>query len=118
MCPEALPTRFGTFEPLQHRLDSNDESFLKMWEEVSNVEYGDLFFWSAKRPCFGGNISFPDKRDKFRPPGAERSIHLSMDFDKRALHADAAWCETIVQLFVELARKLKAFYASGMCNEM
>ena len=44
VCPEALPTRFGTFEPLQHRLDSNDESFLKMWEEVSNVEYGDLFF--------------------------------------------------------------------------
>ena len=68
---------------------------------------------SAKRPCFGGNISFPDKRDKFRPPGAERSIHLSMDFDGRALHADAAWCETIVQLFVELARKLKAFYAIG-----
>ena len=36
-----------------------------------------------------------------------------MDFDGRALHADAAWCETIVQLFVELARKLKAFYAIG-----
>jgi hypothetical protein len=111
ICPEAVPTRFGTFEPLQHSLDSDDGSFLKMWEEVSDVDHGDSFFWNAKRPCFGGNISFPDKQDKFRPPRAERSIHLSMDFDGRALHADAAWCETIVRLFLELARTLESFYA-------
>ena len=113
LCPEGLPTRFGTFEPLQHRLDADDESFLKMWEEVSEVEYGDSFFWNAKRPCFEGSVFFPDKRDKFKPSRAERSIHLSMDFDGRALHAHAGWCETIVRLFVELARALGSFYAIG-----
>jgi len=113
VCPEALPVRFGTFEPLQHRFDSDDEPFQEMWKEVSEVEYGDSFFWSAKRPCFGGSIFFPDKRDKFRPSHVARSIHLSMDFDGRALHGDTGWCETIVRLFLEVARTLGSFYAIG-----
>lgn len=112
LCPEALPTRFGTFEPLQHRMDQNGESFLSVWEEVSRVEYGDMFFWKSKSPFYGGHISFPDQREPSKV-GAKRAIHMSIDIDGRALDTEPAWCETVVKLFGELARKLRAFYGLG-----
>ena len=105
---------FGTFEPLQHRLGSNDdEPFIELWKELSGVQWGDSFFWRAKSPCFGGHLSFPDQRDQYKPERAERALHLSMDFDGRALRADARWCETTVRLFSEVAESLRAFYAVG-----
>lgn len=112
ICPEALPSRFGTFEPLQHRIDPEGESFVNVWEEVSSVEYGDMFFWKTKRPFFDGYVSFPDKREP-RIIGEKRAIHLALSIDGRALDAEPAWCETVVKLFVELARKLRAFYGLG-----
>jgi hypothetical protein len=111
-CPEALPTRFGTFEPLQHRMETNGESFVSVWEEVSRVEYGDMFFWKTKSPFYGGDISFPDQREP-RLAGVKRAIHFSMSVDGRALDAEPAWRETVVRLFVELARRLRAFYGVG-----
>ena len=112
-CPEAVPTRFGTFEPLQHRLGSDDESFVNVWKEVGSVTYGDMFFWKSKSPSYGGSASFPDQRDRFRPAGVERAICLSVDFDGRALDTNPAWCETVVNLFLEVARQLRAFYGHG-----
>lgn len=113
-CPEALPTRFGTFEPLQNRLESgDDEPFLRMWDECRAVEYGDMFFWKAKSPFYGGHVSFPDFRDKFRPPSVERAIEISLSIDGRAIHADNRWCETVVTLFGAIASRLRAFFGMG-----
>jgi hypothetical protein len=113
ICPEALPTRFGTCEPPQHRLETDEELFIGTWESANAVEWGDSFFWRSKSPCYGGHICFPDRRDQYKPEGAERAVHLSMNLDGRALTADSRWCETVVSLTLELARKLKAFYALG-----
>ncbi|HKE60285.1 MAG TPA: hypothetical protein VKB46_26415, partial [Pyrinomonadaceae bacterium] len=111
-CPEAAPRRFGTFEPLQHRLGSDDESFLSVWNEVSRVEYGDMLFWKSQSPCYGGDIVFPNRKHD-PPPGAKLRIHLSLSFDGRALLAMPAWSETVVKLFVEVARQMRAFYGLG-----
>ena len=112
ICPEALPRRFGTFEPFQHRMDADGESFVSVWEEVSRETNWGMFFWKAKKPFSDGSACFPDQRDP-QITGAKRAIHLSMAFDSRALYADAGWRETVVKLFTELARKLRAFYAVG-----
>ncbi|HZM91546.1 MAG TPA: hypothetical protein VFF31_33805 [Blastocatellia bacterium] len=112
--PESLPTRFGTFEPLQHRLEAGDDQpFVKLWSEQSDVEFGGSFYWKAKSPCYGGSVFFPDWRDKFRPEGVDRAIHLAVSIDGRALHSDPRWCETVVTLFGAIARRLRAFYAMG-----
>ena len=113
-CPEAVPTRFGTFEPLQHKLEPGDDSgILAVWREVSEAPYGDSFFWKAKSPCFGGSVSYCDPRDDYRPAGAQRHVRLSVDFDGRALEADPRWCESVVQLFVRFAADLAAHFAAG-----
>ena len=113
-CPEALPTRFGTFEPFQYRLESgDDEPFLRMWNVCRDVEFGDSFYWKSKSPFYGGGVAFPDWRDTFRPPGVERAVNISLRIDGRAIHSDNRWCETVVTLFWAIALRLRAFYAMG-----
>jgi hypothetical protein len=48
-CPETLPTRFGTFEPLQYRLESGeDEPFIRLWNQQSELEFGGSCFWKSE----------------------------------------------------------------------
>lgn len=112
ICPEAVPTRFGTYEPLQNRLEPGEDApFLKMWEEESQREVGGDFYFNSKSPCFGGGVNLPDKRET--PEGCGRVIALNLYFDGRALHGDPKWLEAVVTLFVELSEKLRAFNAVG-----
>jgi hypothetical protein len=113
---EALPRRYGTFEPLQHRIDESGlEGFSTFWREQGESPYGGDFFWTATPPCFGGSAFFPDPRE----PGprwasaAARYIGLSADFDGRALERDEPWREAVAALFLELAAGVGAFYAAG-----
>jgi hypothetical protein len=123
-CPEAVPTRFGFYEPMQGRLDPGDDSpFIAAWSEARVTEHGDWFFWDACSPCFGGSVSFPDRREtlaresgevvQVHPPGSGRAMRLRADFDGRALQSDARWCETVVRLFIALAQEMPAFYGAG-----
>jgi hypothetical protein len=113
-CPEASPTRFGTYEPLQGRLEPGEiEPFMKMWNEQSAITFGGDFFFKSRSPCYGGFIHFPDRRDVHKPKRAGRAVSMSLSFDGRALHGDARWCETVVLLFVKLSERLEAFYATG-----
>jgi hypothetical protein len=113
-CPEAMPTRFGDFEPLQNRLKQGfDEPFLEFWKKTTKVEYGSSFFWKATPPCFGGSIFFSDWRDT--PPNVPeiyaRRHHLTISFDGIAADSDEEWRKTVIELFRALAGELKAFYA-------
>jgi hypothetical protein len=113
---EALPRRYGDFEPLQHRVD---ESGLKdigaFWREQAKTPYGGHFFWSATPPCFGGSTRFPDPREPAPrwAPSAARYIGLSADFDGRALEGDEPWRDAVVAVFVEVAAEIGAFYAAS-----
>lgn len=113
-CPEAVPLRFGTYEPFQGRLEEgDDEPLLRIWVEESKAPYGGSLYFKSRSPCFGGTVSYPDPRDVHKPEDSGRALKLGLDFDGRALHGDIRWCEAIALLFVEMARGLRAFYAAG-----
>jgi hypothetical protein len=109
-CPEALPTRYGEFEPPQHRFDpacpSDFVEFLLHREDDG--------FWFAKRPSFGGSW-FAPPAEKWARPDEEhlRIAKLEVDFDGRVLEQDARWRDVVVDLFVTAAARLGAFFAAG-----
>ena len=97
-CPEALPTRYGVFEPPQGRYDpAAPEAFTALARD-------DSAFWFSARPFFGGHTFPPDRGDGGR---------LGLDVDWRVLEADPRWRETVVDLFAAAAAALGAFYAEG-----
>jgi hypothetical protein len=109
--PEALPTRYGRWEPLQHRFDAQDsDAFVRF---VLDGEDGDGF-WFASRPSFGGSWSAPHA-DRFVKPEEERLrvANLKVDFDGRVLEQDARWREAVVDLFSAAAVELGALFAAG-----
>jgi len=110
-CPEAVPIRFGEYEPLQGRMESrSDEPFFKAWEKAGRDTLGMLFF-KAKNPCFGGTIDLPGTM----PPraGGTKAGCISLNFDGTTLYADSQTRETVSTLFLEVARALHAFYGRG-----
>lgn len=119
-CPEALPRRYGDYEPLQHKMEpGREDEFIGFWRNLAAHELGRMLFWKAQSPCFGGTASFPDKRDKYpsgKPvgiPGTKNCTEISLNFDGRALHGDERWCTAVVGLFSSIAKRLGAFYAAA-----
>lgn len=112
--PAATPTRFGSFEPFQGRLDRDGpEAFVQAWQAEAAVDFGRMFFWSAKAPGLGGSVSFADRRPDRRPHRLGRVVRLSMEVDARPLYRDPQTCAAVVDLFVEVAGGLGATYAAG-----
>jgi hypothetical protein len=110
-CREGRPRRFGHYEPLQGRLEDDDDGpFLEEWEKIRSEPLG-MFFFKSQSPCFGGHVFLPLERR--RKEGQESRAQISLDFDGRALDADERWRETCVLLFGRLAASLGAFYAHG-----
>jgi hypothetical protein len=119
-CPEAVPRRYGDYEPLQHKLEPGGEpAFVDFWGTIAAKELGSSLDWKAQPPCFSGAVSFPDRRTAYPSgepvgiPGTRRCTKISLDFDGRALHGDPRWCEAVVALLPLMARRLGAFYAAG-----
>jgi hypothetical protein len=111
LCPEAVPTRYGPWEPLQHRFDPNNpDEFVRF---MLDNELGDAF-WFSSRPSFGGSY-FAPHADKYARPedGPFRIGSLQTSFDGRVLEADRRWLETVVSLFVTVAAETRAFFAAA-----
>ena len=106
--PEAVPRRFGGYEPLQHKLEhAGVAGFVEQWRH----ENGRLF-WNATKPCFGGDSAGladqpirPWLHEPQTPVG-----DISLGFDGRAF-GDAAWRTSLEQLFTSMARQTGAFVA-------
>jgi len=101
--PEALPRRFGEYEPLQGKWsDVGPEGFIDAWFEATS-----LLFITGSGPCIGGHLSagpnaeFPD-----------RFWSMSLQLLADPLR-EPAWDESLRALFVQLADQLPAFYASA-----
>lgn len=109
--PEAVPTRFGKYEPLQGKLEPGDDGpFVEAWSSTETDVLGDLTV-KCKRPCFGGSI-FLTKRGPSRR-GEAKARRIKLDFDGRTIEADEHRLEALVNLFVELSRSMGAFFAHG-----
>lgn len=101
--PEALPRRFGEYEPLQGRYaDSGGDGFAAAWAGATS-----LLFFSGAGPCVGGHLS--------AGPGArfaDRFWSMSLTFLADALN-DPGWRDAFRRIFASLADSLPAFYATA-----
>ena len=103
LLPEALPRRFGEFEPFQGRLDERgDEGFAQAWRDATT-----LLFFTATSPCISGHLS-AGPNERFPNPIWTMSItahHEPLN--------DANWREAVRRFFVSIAEQVDAFYASA-----
>ncbi len=113
--PEALPDRFGPFEPYQHRRESDDGEFLAMWSAEARG-HGSLS-WKASRPCVGGGASWT-------PPSAYSQIggvaagSLYIEFlGSPFVTEDDQWREALVRFFQGVATAVDAPYGRATWDE-
>lgn len=101
--PEALPRRFGEYEPFQGKYaETGVEGFSQAWRDATS----SLFF-SGSGPCTGGHLrSGPGEQfpDRFW------SMSLTLLADPLR---EAQWRDAVRDLFVALADTLGTFYASA-----
>ncbi|MGO4454271.1 hypothetical protein [Arthrobacter sp. RAF14] len=101
--PEALPRRYGEYEPFQGRAsEPGDDGFVKAWKAAT----GSLYF-TGSGPCVGGHI---DEGPQARFPDKFWSVSLTFLVDPIL---GSGWVEALRRLFVKVAEDLPAFYSSA-----
>ncbi len=118
--PEAVPNRFGDFEPMQGRLDRDgDQAFAQMWDGTT------MAFWNGRFPFDHGYVSLsrgwgsalsPQEREARRPVlGGRKAIDVdavSFEFRPEVID-DERWLALLTRLFVTVARQLGCFFAGS-----
>lgn len=101
--PEALPRRFGEYEPLQGKYaEGGCEAFVAAWNDATS-----LLFFSGSGPCIGGSLAagpseqFPD-----------RFWSMSLTFLAEPLRVPG-WRDALRHVFTTLTDSLPAFYATA-----
>jgi len=101
LLPEALPRRFGTYEPFPKRLDRDGpEAFLEMVGEAGHM------FFTAALPCTSGFISIPT----WKGPRVFKHISLSV---LRTPLEDRRWREALRRFFVQYALEIDCLFATA-----
>jgi hypothetical protein len=105
--PEALPRRFGNYEPLQGSLDeAGKDGFVAAWRAEQM-----LLFWKGSPPCLGGSMSgLGDKLVGIQHAGPHPVGSIGLSFDCRAF-LDDRWTDDAIALFVAISERLPAFFA-------
>lgn len=101
--PEALPRRFGQYEPFQGKLDDvGADGFQRAWEEADS-----LLFFAGSAPVIGGHLSAG-------PSAAWPDKFWSMSLTLQAAPlSDPAWRDVLKCIFTTLADNLPAFFATA-----
>jgi hypothetical protein len=122
--PEAVPVRFGDYEPMQGKLDRDgDDAFAALWDGESDP------FWNGRPPVEYGFVGLhrgfgaalpPAEREALIPTVAGRRAiaahELSIEFFA-SVAGDPRWLDAIVALFARVADELGAFFAGAFHNE-
>jgi hypothetical protein len=112
--PACAPVRFGSYEPMQGRLDRDGaDGFAAAWAEQEAIPRGGRLWWSARRGGLGGGASFADSREEFRPARLGRVCRISASVDARPIHRDPANCDALVDFVATVAEDFGASYAAG-----
>jgi hypothetical protein len=99
--PEALPRRYGTYEPFQHRLDTDgDDAFIDFVRQAD----GDVFFAPTKPAAHGSLTAGPT----FGGPIQSHGLTLLAE----ALN-DERWRSALRRLFVGFAEHSEAVLATA-----
>lgn len=116
--PEAVPVRFGDYEPMQGRLERDgDDAFAAYWDGDHSL------FWSGRRPVADGFVWLHRGMGAALPP-AEREALLPMIHGRRAIQpdeitldfqvaGDPEWLDALATLLARVGRELNAFFAAG-----
>jgi hypothetical protein len=121
--PEAVPVRFGDYEPPQGRLERDgDDGFAALWSADSSP------FWRGRRPFEWGSVTLrrgwgsaltEAERDDMRPILGGRKVTetdgLSLEFSA-ALAEDDAWLRGLRALFEQLCCAFEPFFAAAFFN--
>jgi hypothetical protein len=103
--PEALPRRFGHYEPPQDRFDRVGAAGLTAaWQAGADW---DLILTGSGLPCLGGGVYSWAPGD-----GLPRMWHLSLAFIGDTFR-DAAWCDGLRAFFTAVADRAPALYAKA-----
>jgi hypothetical protein len=118
--PEALPRRFGTFEPLQGALDRDgraaftsllDDVHLVIWKGRPPLQWG---FAGLSRGW--GSALTPAERDARTPMiGGRKAVmpdYVALEFEP-AIAGDERWLEAVKSLFRAVAEELQPFFAAA-----
>lgn len=108
---EALPTRYGTYEPPQSRFDRRNPEPFVAFVRGDQEKSG---FWYAAPPSFGGSFSAPYANEL--PPREDPALIaglINASFDLATISSDVRWTEAVVRLFVRGAEQFVAFFAAG-----
>ena len=109
LLPEALPRRYGTFEPLQHRLEDGEEQFHVVWREESDSGVG-MMFWKANKPVRGGLLVRPSSQ---RLTHGLRGGSIRIDVDARVFN-DPRWRDLAVTILDRVGFLATAFAARAL----
>ncbi len=102
--PEALPRRFGEYEPFQGKLaDAGDDGFAKAWRQASS-----MLFFAASSPCVSGSMWAGPGELRPRPVW-----RMSFQVHCQPITDDVRWRDALRRMFVAIAEELPAFYASA-----
>ena len=94
--PEALPRRFGTYEPLQMKFSADEPA---AFIDAVPVDHGSLFF-KASPPCIEGHLA---------GNGTGRVVSHSLSLHRDPLR-DPRWRAALRRLFVGFAVETGAFF--------
>ena len=117
---EAVPVRFGEYEPMQGRPERDgDEAFATLWDGD-----GDMF-WTGRRPFALGSIHSdrrvgaalaPEEREALFPViggrKAPRLDDIMLAFSPQVMD-DSRWLDAIAALFRRVAEALGPFFAGA-----
>ncbi len=109
LLPRALPTRFGTYEPFQGRLDRDgDGAFEAAWRSAEETAWGGLLFSKGSPPYFDGMIQIPDRRGERIP-----CLRIDVTVDARPYHRDPQAADDLVVALAAICGRVSAIYGDA-----
>jgi hypothetical protein len=123
ICPEAVPKRFGDYEPMQGHLERDgDAAFATMWNGSA------MLFWRGQFPCdhgfvslsrgWGSALSRAEREARTPILGGRKAVQVdsvSLQFWTDVVD-DHRWLALLKRVFVTITGQLGCFFAAGYCS--
>ena len=102
--PEAMPKRYGTYEPPEHKLEEKGRKHL---EDFLGTHLDDLIVWYPRRPVTNVHLRCPDPLGGYWQ--GFRSNVLEIEIESAVLD-QPGWKPMLDRLWHEMTRLLEPFY--------
>lgn len=105
--PEAVPTKFGSSEPLTQVFGQTD-TFCEWWDGLADTwGYG---YWRGNAPFLLGSVNVARRTPRSLPPIPVNSLSMQLDARSTADEHDA---DRVASAFIEIAQESESFYGAG-----